>query len=308
MLRTKIVQNYYERVGDFDKINNSYAGKILGEGQDPYELLGYTSMQYKGKTLTAKDVHDLRIAVLKQDTDTIKKLTGVDSVEKISSHLALKGMMPSVFGSTEINVPVALQKYVNILATYYSKSRSFVIFKDNYVMLKDVIAFMRLNPSHAKADLKTLMKDNKGVLLPIERGTCDQPAAYGRKLYVTKGLSSKQITQMHEKALQKAVFGVCKLPDVLLKDPLNLFIIGLTDTDVYLKMLETAEVNGMTCAQFLREMNFHTPNCEEMHKHLGLLVAMIGKDAVVLRTDDSGKGFISYTTDVMAKQMCAGLA
>lgn len=304
MLKTKVIQNFYERNGSFDKINNSFAGKLLEEGQDPYEFLGYTPLKWGTRMLSAKEVHDLRIAVLRQDLEAVQKVINVESLDKIISFLEVKDMMPVSLESDNVNIPKALAEYVDVLAEYYKRLSSYVLFMGRYMPLRDVISFMKFHPKQVKANVKTLVQDNKGMLLSVERGTFSKPVAYARKLYVSKGLSQKQIAQLHEKALIKAVVGDVKLPDKCVKDPLTLFVAGILDTSMYLQILETAELRGKTYLQFLNDFNFHVPNCEVMYKDLGMILAIVGQNAVVLMEND-GKGSVTYTSDLEAKQLCS---
>lgn len=304
MIRVKVIQNYYERFGNFDKINNSYTGKLLDKSEDAYEFLGYATFTYRNHKYSAKDTHDLRMAYLKDDLEAANKIMKVSSLEDLGKILNKFKMLPDKKEEGDgLKIPESLKVYVNVLAEYYKNLDSYVIFKGTPMTLKDALAVFKFQPRAIKSNIKTLLEDNKKVLVNIEHG--DKICAYGRKLYVTSGLSTKQINSLHFKAMLKAVQDSMQVPDKCIKNPLELFTLGLTDTKAYLNLLESAELNEMTLSQYLERMGFHVPNCEVMFKDLGILLAILGQNAVIINEDADGKSSINYTTELTAKQLCS---
>ena len=305
MIRAKVIQNYYERFGNFDKIHNSYTGKLVEDGEDLYEKLGYMAIKYQGKKYSAKDVHDLRIAFLRNDMRTITSITGCETLEEITKILKSNKMLPVRFEQEDVGVSNALKPCLEILSEYYRNLNSYVLFKNNYLPLKDALASMKFHPKAIKSNIKQLMADNKSVLVSVESG--ETLAAYGRKLYTTKGLSERQISTLQQKALLHAALRGTLIPEKYVRNPLDLFMIGLSDRDTYLGLLETAELEGKTYVQLLEGAGFHVPNCETMYKELGTILAIVGQHAVILTQNEQGEDTVNFTTDLMAKQMCSKL-
>lgn len=303
MLKTKVIQNYYERFGNFDKVQNTFTGKLLEDIKDPYETLGYVPIQYKQNTYSAKDVHDLRLAYLAEDTDIINTKFGFRSLEEVAAVLKSGEMLPKKLGDIEVKVSNTLSQYVDMLSEYYRNSNSYVAFKDNYLPLKVALASMKFQQKAIKENVKELISNNGGVLVSVECG--ERPLVYGRKLYVTKGLSKKQVETLHSKAMLKAAAFGTQIPEKFIKNPLALFMVSFSDVATYLNLLETAELEGKTYAQFMESTGFHVPNCESMYKELGIILAIVGQNAVVLSSDKENKDSVFYTTDLEAKQLCS---
>lgn len=303
MIKAKVIQNYYERFGNFDKIHNSYTGKLLGDVKDPYEFLGYKSCSDKEHNFSAKEIHDLRMAYLREEENKIRETFNFASLEEASVFLKSVDMMPEKLESADIKIASTLKPYLNMLTEYYRNSNSYVFFKGNYLPLKDVLACMKFQLKAIKRNVKTLIEDNRGVLVSVETG--ELPLAYGRKLYVSKGLSAKQIDDLQSKALLKAALEGTQIPEKYVKDPLELFTISFSDTTTYLKILEMAELKKQTYTQYLENIGFHTPNCEIMFKELGIILAFVGERAVILMTNKEGNDTINFTTSSVAKQICS---
>ena len=305
MIRAKVIQNYYERFGNFDKIHNSFTGKLLEDGEDPYEALGYTPIYHKGKTISAKDVHDLRIAYLRNNVSTVVPILGFATIDDVKMILTKNQMLPKKLKKEGVNVSDNLKTYLDMLSEYYRYSTSYVLFKNNYLPLKDALAAMKFQPKAIKANVTKLMEDNKGVLVSV--GSGDISGVYGRRLYTTKGLSEKQITTLQNKAMLQAALSGAIIPEKYVKNPLDLFMISFSDRDTYLNLLEMAELEGKTYAQLLEHIGFHVPNCENMYREMGVVLAIVRQRAVILMKDEQGEATVNYTTDLIAKQVCSKL-
>lgn len=285
LIERKLIQNYFEVNGSFDKIAATEVGKLL-EGttditESCFRLLGYEP--HEG--FTAKECHGIRVAIKKGDLSYLAAVLGVVSLEEAVDAAVASGILAERPADAKpmFRYNKTLAKYSTVLAEYFRIANEPVKFR-TIVDLKYAVHSLKLEPSKLTKNVKDICDNNPGMVSFQNDG--GELYVYKKIFHVDKDFSEKEQRTIILDALKFATGLSLDISPELLGKPHQLLALPFTNAEQYIDLLEKAEVNGCTYAEFMERFGIHVADYASAYFALGIIPVIVG-DHVFLFTKES---------------------
>ena len=294
-IENDLVQNFYEHTGDFSKIRNHSAYNALAAivpdlaaknlENECYKAIGYDG---KDKRFVGKDLHDLRMAYLTGSLTKAKKIAGVKNKKELEKLLEAQGDLPEIFSENVTVKSKELREYTEVLARYYKNSQAIIrcTINDNVriipmnVYLKGII----YEGKEAISLINQLVVTNVGALVTFKEG--DSLSIEDGVMTLPKMLPPDKLSKLQLQALCLASLGRIQLPQLFVKDPVSILTARINAPNTYLSMLEAAELQGITYAKMLEEINITLPHDDAIYNTYGVIFYSVKDKALVLSQEE----------------------
>ena len=286
LIKKKLIQNYFEVHGSFDKIVASDIGALIQvEGQTTEEVC-YKSLGYvdHGK-FTAKQCHDMRVALKSENLTLLRDLLGTTTVEEAKEVMVHEGILnenvPTKKATFRINN--SLKRYSSVLASYFRISKQVVTFH-TMLPLCYAIDSLKAEPKNLGKNVKAIYENNQDLI--AFDSSAENPYVYKNTLYADRELTEKEKRTIILDALKLASGLQLGIDAKVYRSPYDFAILSFEETEKYLDILEDAEANHMTYAQYLSLIGINVPNYAKIYCCVGMIPIIAG-NTVYLLTEES---------------------
>lgn len=283
MLKEKLIQNYYEINGNFDGITTSNIGHLLDDASSSvidncYKILGYQGTD----NFTPKEVHDVRIAYLKEDLDFFKDKFNLNSVSEIEYF----------FKGNKLEIPPKhdfqlTDKYIKMLAKYLAMPNDIIILYNggNY-RLDEVIYLLKLGTTNVNQDIRDIVDHNPDIIR-FEKST-DEFISDG-VMHTKKVFSEQAKKKLLVNALRMAADpGLWGVPQTVMSRPMMIPVLQFVAPGVYINLMEHAEIQGITYQKLLANAGFNIYDYSYIYSILKCIPIVVLNNVYIL-DDNSSK-------------------
>lgn len=297
----KLIQNYYEINGSFDKIILSDVGEYIKVDNMNLKDYCYRSLGYKAANgISESQMHDLRIRYRVDAADTL----GFNTREEAENFLRENKMLPMMVKGVSMRINKKLRKYSDVLGQYLKNTDTIIVSFRGYVLsISKVIQSLKAEPKAVSSNAKELAEQIMKYLAFEE--TSKKPYVYDGVLYTNEKLTEKSKMTIVTDAISLATGVNHGLPKEILVSPGRIQILSYIDNPMYLSILESAEIHGRSLADELMLSGLHLAELAPIYKELGFIPLVCGNTTVVYAADsDASKMRVgTLTTEDLLKQI-----
>lgn len=261
-----LVRNYYERMGNFNGIENTYLNKYICKAASDNDisfedacwgLLGYSNSSLTGASAKNTKLTSSLTSYVKARRDAIKSQKTVEGIK--FSHIN-----PNI-NFKEIK---KLDPVIKLMATYFTNSLDLIMcVGDSYVFFKD---WLLKNYNKSVDSLYNTAAEND-CLISYYKSDDKYPVIANGALYWNVDVSEEELAKMNQQALAVATHKHDGLAWVLSKKPEKIISLSATDTDAYLEVLDVCSVLGITYNDLLETASMRVPNFLPLYENTGCI-------------------------------------
>lgn len=289
-IHKRLIQNYFELNGNFDKIAASDAGSLLKDSdsmiEQCFQVLGYKPID----KFSAKQVYELRVAFKCLDMTTIFEITGISSLEEARKELTEKNILPEKISRRKAKVAVAKKfiPYCELLAKLFKHSDKIVKFPDDKSLhsLRSLLSSFRVQPSKLASNVSLLMSLNPELITFTQSTKC---FIYRDTFYIDRETSEKDQEYVIEKALKLATGVNSVISKEIATNPAMIVTLPFTENEKYRELLEEAAAQGKTYAQMFSEIDVNICDCAKVYRCTGIIPHIFNNVVYVITEDSTDK-------------------
>lgn len=285
LIEKKLIQNYYETHGSFDRITTTETGVLLQDiesvMEECYKILGYKPCS----GYTAKQCHDIRIAIKKEDLTFLYDVLGVVNLQEALEKAQGLGIIQEREDSDKspFRYNHSLERYSSVLARYFRITKDIIQFR-TAIPLCYAIDSLKTEPKKLLKNIKTIYEGNQSLVKFCNDGS--SPYVYKGVFHVNRNFSDKEEKTVILDALKLATGLSLGINSEIVKSPYKFAMLPFDNTEEYLDLLEKAEVLNTTYAGLFSRIGINVPDYTGIYCALRI-IPVIAYEKVFFFTEES---------------------